>query len=105
LKEGAVDGLYHKYAGADAKEVASVQGHINRMLAEFFDQAAGEVDGWFGENTKQGVERLQRLMQDEQGADLGAGGVDGIVGPMTRKAINNSCGAGTEPTDTGDLVL
>jgi hypothetical protein len=92
LKRGAIDGQYHSYAGENAQEVALVQAHINRILANYYDQAAGPVDGIFGPLTKQGVQRLQETLRDEQGANLGPAGTDGIVGPMTRAAINGSCG-------------
>ncbi len=92
LKQGAVDGQYHPYTGGTVNEVALVQQHINRILANYFDQAAGPVDGIYGPLTKQGVQRLQQTLQDEQGANLGPAGTDGIVGPMTRGAINGSCG-------------
>ncbi len=91
LKQGAVDGQYHPYTGETVDEVALVQSHINSILANYFNQAAGFVDGYFGPQTKQGVQRLQQTLQDEQGANLGPAGADGIVGPMTRAAINGSC--------------
>jgi hypothetical protein len=98
LKQGARDGQYHNYTGETVQEVALVQQHINRILANYFDQAAGPVDGIFGPLTKQGVQRLQQTLRDEQGADLGPGQDDGIVGPMTRDAINGSCGDMEEVT-------
>lgn len=96
LKQGARDGSYHPYAKATAKDVALVQKHINRILALYFDQAAGPVDGIFGPLTKQGVQRLQQTLQDKLGLDLGPAGADGIVGPFTRAAINGSCPETTE---------
>ena len=92
LRQGARDGQYHSYTGGTVEEVALVQQHINRIFAAYFAQAAGPVDGIYGPLTEQGVVRLQETLQDEQGADLGPGGTDGIVGPMTRDAINGSCG-------------
>jgi hypothetical protein len=77
--------------GDQGQQVQLLQGHINRILEEYYDQAAGPVDGIFGPLTQQGVERLQEALAQEQGADLGTAGIDGIVGPLTREAINNSC--------------
>jgi peptidoglycan hydrolase-like protein with peptidoglycan-binding domain len=96
LKQGAVDGRTHAYTQGVVKDVALVQAHINRILAGYFNEAAGPVDGWFGPMTKQGVQRLQAALRDQQGADLGPAGTDGVVGPMTRAAINGSCEQGEE---------
>jgi peptidoglycan hydrolase-like protein with peptidoglycan-binding domain len=77
--------------GDQGQQVQLLQGHINRILEEYYDQAVGPIDGIFGPLTQQGVELLQEALAQEQGADLGTAGIDGIVGPFTREAINNSC--------------
>jgi hypothetical protein len=91
LKVGAWDGFYNSFTKAKAKDVKKLQGHINRILAEKYNQAAGPTDGIFGKLTKQGVVRLQTALNDilkpKPLLDL-----DGMVGPFTRDAINNSCG-------------
>lgn len=67
-----------------------LQAHINRILASQYNQVAGPVDGIFGPLTEQGVMRLQQALSET--LDLDSLLVsDGIVGPFTREAINNSC--------------
>lgn len=74
-----------------AGEVKLLQAHINRILKSQFNDAAGPVDGVFGQRTKQGVQRLQidlnTILKLKKPLV-----VDGIVGQFTRSAINNSCG-------------
>lgn len=83
MKQGNKDGI------GGITEVKILQSHINRILASQYNQAAGPIDGIFGILTKQGVERLQSALNSSQNAHLI---IDGIVGPFTRAAINNSCG-------------
>lgn len=73
-------------------DVALLQGHINRILAANYHQAAGPIDGIFGSKTKQGVMRLQTALNTilKPAQPLV---IDGIVGPYTKAAINNSCSA------------
>lgn len=78
--------------GSRGDQVRILQAHINRILAAQYSEAAGPVDGIFGPLTKQGVIRLQTVLRDVLGLDLGPAGADGIVGPFTGGAANNSCG-------------
>lgn len=86
LKQGFRDNV------GSIKQVKILQAHINRILAAKYNQAAGPVDGIFGPLTKQGVMRLQEVLRDTLGLNLGPAGIDGIVGRFTMDAINNSCG-------------
>lgn len=72
-------------------QVALLQKHINRILAGKYQQPAGPEDGIFGPLTKQGVERLQKALNETLELEKPLI-IDGIVGPFTRRAINNSCG-------------
>jgi len=72
-------------------QVALLQGHINRILASKYQQPAGPKDGIFGPLTKKGVERLQKALNETIELEKLLI-IDGIVGPFTREAINNSCG-------------
>ncbi len=92
LKSGAHDGEYLSYTGGIVTQVTILQKQINRILAASYNQAAGPIDGRFGPLTKLGVQRLQLALLDILHADLGPKGADGIVGPYTRAAMNNSCG-------------
>jgi len=92
MRFGNRDGQYSNYNNDTVTQVALLQSHINRILQNRYDQAAGPVDGIFGPLTKQGVQRIQSTLRDEFNAILGPTGVDGVVGPFTRVAINNSCG-------------
>jgi ELWxxDGT repeat protein len=77
--------------GSRSTDVSLLQAHINRILADYYAEPAGPVDGIFGPLTKQGVQRLQATLEENQNADLGIAGQDGIVGPFTRAAVNMSC--------------
>ena len=68
-----------------------LQAHINRILAAQYNQAAGPTDGIFGKLTKRGVERLQVALNSIL-KPIPKLKIDGVVGPFTRDAINNSCG-------------
>jgi peptidoglycan hydrolase-like protein with peptidoglycan-binding domain len=91
MKVSDRDGRTSIYSNEKVTEVALLQKHINRILAERYNQAAGPEDGIFGKLTKQGVERLQTALNDTLDMEKPLV-VDGIVGPFTRHAINNSCG-------------
>ncbi len=91
LKVGARNGVYSTYNKGTVTQVKILQAHINRILASSYNQAAGPVDGIFGPLTKQGVERLQTALNTYlKPTPLLV--IDGIVGPYTKAAINNSCG-------------
>ncbi len=76
--------------GVMNQQVKLLQMHINRILKERYDEAAGPVDGIFGPKTKLGVQRLQVALNEVLKPNP-ALVIDGIVGPFTRSAINNSC--------------
>lgn len=91
MRVGDRDGRYSAYQKRESKEVALLQKHINRILGSVYQDAAGPVDGIFGPLTKRGVERLQTALNQvliPQPLLV----IDGIVGPFTRSAVNNSCG-------------
>ena len=91
MKQGAHDGQYSDYNKGIVKQVSILQGHINRILAAQYKQAAGPTDGIFGPLTKQGVERLQTVLNAVL-KPTPLLKIDGIVGQFTKAAINNSCG-------------
>ena len=91
LKQGARDGKYHIYNNGTVKQVNILQSHINRILASSYKEASGPVDGVFGKLTKQGVMRLQEALNTTL-KPTPLLKIDGIVGPFTKEAINNSCG-------------
>ncbi len=91
MKLGDRDGQYSDYNKGTVKQVALLQTHINRILAASHKEAAGPVDGIFGPLTEQGLKRLQIALNDiVKPVPLLV--VDGVVGPFTKAAINNSCG-------------
>ena len=91
LKVGTRNGVYSNYNKGTVTQVKILQAHINRILAASYNQAAGPVDGIFGPLTKQGVQRLQTALNTNlKPTPLLV--IDGIVGPYTKAAINNSCG-------------
>lgn len=90
LRNGVRNGVYDSYNKGNISQVDILQSHINRILAVKYDEAAGPVDGIFGPLTKQGVQRLQNALNEliTPAPNLV---LDGIVGPFTKSAINNSC--------------
>lgn len=89
----------HRDGQGGITQVSLLQGHINRILAAQYNQAAGNIDGIFGPMTKQGVQRLQTALNEIiKPTPLLV--IDGIVGQFTRNAINNSCGTGTNSSTT-----
>lgn len=91
MKQGDRNGRYSTYNRKVVKDIKKLQGHINRILAAHYNHAAGPIDGIFGKLTKRGVERLQIALNTVL-KPIPVLKVDGIVGPYTRDAINNSCG-------------
>ncbi len=91
MKQADHDERFGSYNQKIVTQVALLQSHINRIFAARYDQAAGPVDGIFGPLTRQGVIRLQTVLNDilKPNPLLIT---DGIVGPFTKDAINNSCG-------------
>jgi len=91
LKLGDQDHKYSTYNKGIVTQVILLQTHINRILAASYKQAAGPTDGYFGPLTRQGVKRLQKVLNTVlQPKPLLI--IDGIVGPYTKAAINDSCG-------------
>lgn len=78
LKSGARNGKYHPYTKAIVKEVKILQAHMNRLGFN-----SGAVDGILGKVTDGAIKRMQKYLGTYQ---------DGLVGPVTRGLINNSCG-------------
>lgn len=91
MRLGDKNGNYSTYNKGVVRDVKILQSHINRILAAQYNQAAGPVDGIFGKQTKRGVERLQTVLNTTL-KPVPSLSIDGIVGPYTRTAINNSCG-------------
>jgi outer membrane protein assembly factor BamB len=91
MKNGDTNGEYSSYNNGVITEISLLQSHINRILADDYDQAAGPVDKWFRSKTKLGVERIQVKLNQLLEGKIAPLDVDGIVGPYTRTAINMSC--------------
>jgi len=91
LRQGDKNGVYSAYNKGIIKQVNILQAHINRILAASYKQAAGPVDGIYGPLTKEGVKRLQTALNTVL-KPTPLLKIDGIVGPFTKGAINNSCG-------------
>ena len=91
MRKGVHDGGYDAYNKKKVTQVRILQAQINRILGATYQTAAGPVDGSFGPFTKIGVQRLQTalntILMPTPPLKL-----DGIVGPFTRAAMNNSCG-------------
>ncbi|MEI8223570.1 MAG: peptidoglycan-binding domain-containing protein [bacterium] len=79
LKIGARNGKYNTYTKVVVTEAKILQTHMNRL-----GFSAGPVDGILGKLTDAAIKRMQKYLGTYQ---------DGIVGPLTRNLINNSCGA------------
>jgi sugar lactone lactonase YvrE len=90
MKQGDKNGVYSKYNGKITTQVATLQDHVNRILAAQYNQAAGPKDGKFGPLTRQGVMRLQTALNQIL-KPVPTLKVDGIIGSFTRDAINHSC--------------
>ncbi len=78
LKAGARNGIYNSYTKGIVKEVKILQAHMNRLGFN-----AGVVDGILGKLTDGAIKRMQKFLGTGQ---------DGLIGPVTRGLINNSCG-------------
>jgi hypothetical protein len=91
MKYGDTNGIFSSYNKGVIAEVSLLQKHINRILAEDYSQAAGPIDIWFREKTKQGVKRLQLKLNQLLEGQITPLTIDGIVGPFTKAAINRSC--------------
>lgn len=92
MKNGDTDGKYGSYEGAIINDIDILQAHINRLLlGDYGYEAAGPIDGIFRSLTERGVERIQMKL-NQLVPSMTPLVIDGIVGPFTRAAINNSCG-------------
>jgi hypothetical protein len=79
MRAGARNGKYHNYTKAIVKEVKILQAHMNRL-----GFASGPEDGILGKKTDGAIKRMQKYLGTYQ---------DGMVGPVTRNLINQSCGS------------
>lgn len=92
MKNGDTNGQYSNYNKGVVTEISILQAHINRLLIEEYGpQAAGPVDDYFRGLTHRGVERLQKRLNILLEGKIEPLDIDGIVGPFTRAAINQSC--------------
>lgn len=83
LRTGARNGQFNNYTGAIVNEVKILQSHMNRL-----GFASGKEDGILGPITDGAIKRMQIFLGTVP---------DGMVGPITRSLINNSCdGSETE---------
>ncbi|MBY0328795.1 peptidoglycan-binding protein [Patescibacteria group bacterium] len=78
LKAGARNGRSNTFAKTTVTEVAILQAHMNRLGFK-----AGVEDGILGPITDGAIKRMQIYLGTK---------ADGLVGPLTRALINNSCG-------------
>jgi uncharacterized delta-60 repeat protein len=90
MKNGDTNGVYSSYNKGKVTQISILQAHINRLLKDEYTQAAGPVDDFYRSKTKQGVERIQRKL-NQLLPTMKPLVIDGIVGPFTKKAINMSC--------------
>jgi peptidoglycan hydrolase-like protein with peptidoglycan-binding domain len=84
MRAGARNGRINNYSKTTlakkevVKEVKILQTHMNRLGFN-----SGPVDGILGPITDGAIKRMQKFLGTYQ---------DGLVGPITRSLINNSCG-------------
>jgi hypothetical protein len=84
MRAGARNGRINNYSKATIakkeimREVKILQTHMNRLGFN-----SGPVDGILGPITDGAIKRMQKFLGTYQ---------DGLVGPVTRSLINNSCG-------------
>ena len=90
MKNGDTNDVYSSYNKGKVTQISILQAHINRLLQDKYTQAAGPVDNYFRSKTKQGVERIQRKL-NQLLPNMKPLVIDGIVGPFTKEAINMSC--------------
>ena len=79
MKAPARNGAYNSYTKAIVTEVKLLQGHMNRLGFE-----SGPEDGILGKLTDGAIKRMQIFLGTTP---------DGMIGPITRNLINNSCGS------------
>lgn len=77
LRTGAYNGRYHSYTKGTVREAHILQAHLNRL-----GFASGKVDGKLGPISDAAIKRMQNFLKVKP---------DGIVGPITRRVLNNSC--------------
>jgi murein L,D-transpeptidase YcbB/YkuD len=84
MRVGARNGRINNYSRTTIaskevmREVKILQKHMNRL-----GFSSGVEDGILGPITDGAIKRMQKFLGTYQ---------DGLVGPMTRSLINNSCG-------------
>ncbi len=77
LKIGSRDGKYNAFTKGIVTQVKRLQTHATRLGFQ-----VGALDGIFGRGTDQAIKVMQKYFGLSQ---------DGVVGPLTRAQINNSC--------------
>jgi hypothetical protein len=77
LRSGAYNGNYHPYTSGTVTEAHLLQRHLNRL-----GFSSGEEDGKIGPISTRAIQRMQTYLGTKP---------DGIVGPLTRAVLNNSC--------------
>ncbi len=78
LKTGARNGKYNSYTGGVVNQAHILQKHLNRL-----GFSSGKEDGILGRVSDGAIKRMQTYLGTK---------ADGLVGPITRGLINNSCG-------------
>lgn len=78
LKTGARNGKYHPYTGGVVTQAHVLQKHLNRL-----GFSSGKEDGILGRVSESAIKRMQTFLGTK---------ADGLIGPITRGLINNSCG-------------
>jgi peptidoglycan hydrolase-like protein with peptidoglycan-binding domain len=81
LRSGAYNGNYHSYTRGTVTQAHLLQRHLNRL-----GFSSGYEDGKLGPISTGAIQRMQSFLGEKP---------DGIVGPLTRFSLNNSC----EPAD------
>ena len=77
LRAGAYNGRYHSYTKGIVRQAHLLQRHLNRL-----GFSSGKEDGKLGPISTASIKRMQTFLKTK---------ADGIVGPKTRAALNNSC--------------
>ena len=77
LRSGDRNGKYSSWAKKTITEAKILQKQMNRLGFN-----AGEIDGILGKNSDASIKRMQKYLGTYQ---------DGLVGPITRSLLNNSC--------------
>jgi len=89
LRSGAYNGRYHSYTRGVVTQAHILQKHLNRL-----GFSSGIEDGKLGPISTGAIQRMQLSLNTKP---------DGIVGPLTRAVLNNSCHPGDFPVPCGPL--